>query len=91
MTNLNDTSNCPREQACSQCHRGETTVQLAVAILQTPVGVFCCTLCEDCEPLTRGGRLSWGQAIDRVGAHAQHLGIDVDQMARLMDQEAEPT
>jgi hypothetical protein len=32
---------------------------------------------------------SWGQAIWRVGAHCQHLGIDVDQMAALLHPERE--
>jgi hypothetical protein len=27
---------------------------------------------------------SWGQACERVGAHCQHLGIDLDQMAALL-------
>jgi hypothetical protein len=27
---------------------------------------------------------SWGQACERVRAHCQHLGIDLDQMADLL-------
>jgi hypothetical protein len=30
---------------------------------------------------------SWGQACDRVGDHCQHLGLDLDQMADLLEAE----
>jgi hypothetical protein len=56
-----------------------------VATYQTPVGVFCATVCNRCvdagnPPPVR----SWGQACERVGAHCQHLGIDMEQMAALL-------
>jgi hypothetical protein len=72
---------CPRVGRCEACGpRGRE-----VATYQTPVGVFCATVCWRClrthnPPPVR----SWGQACERVGAHCQHLGIDLDQMADLL-------
>jgi hypothetical protein len=76
---------CPRAARCQACG---TVRQLAVATYQTPVGVFCATVCHACvaagnPPPVR----SWGQACERVGAHCQHLGIDLDQMGALLQAE----
>jgi hypothetical protein len=59
-----------------------------VATYQTPVGVFCATVCERCTtpaeaPPVRG----WVTACERVGAHCGHLGIDLDQMAAILHAE----
>jgi hypothetical protein len=32
---------------------------------------------------------SWSQAVWRVGSHCQHLGIDLDQMADILEAERE--
>ena len=53
------------------------------------MGVFCATVCTRCvdagnPPPVRG----WGQAVLRVWDHCEHLSIDLDQMAALLDAEA---
>jgi hypothetical protein len=79
---LGPSAACPRAGRCEACGTPRT---LEVATYQTPVGVFCATVCCRClrahnPPPVR----SWGQACERVGAHCQHLGIDLDQMADLL-------
>jgi hypothetical protein len=78
---------CPHAGRCEACG---TTRDLDLATYQTQVGVFCATVCTPCvdagnTPPVR----SWLQAFERVGAHCQHLGIDLDQMAALLDRERE--
>jgi hypothetical protein len=84
---LGSSAACPRASRCQAC---VTTRHLEVATYQTPVGVLCATVCRRCvaagnPPSVR----SWGQACERVGAHCQHLGIDLDQMADLLHPDAE--
>jgi hypothetical protein len=79
---LGPSRRCPRAGRCEACG---ATRQLDVATYQTPVGVFCATVCNTCvdtgnPPPVR----SWGGAVERVGVHCQHLGIGVDQMAELL-------
>jgi hypothetical protein len=80
-TRLDDVSNCPRATECASCGGDE---QLDRATGQTPVGVFCLTLCIDCAETERLPVLGWRTAVERAGEHAAHLGIDVDEMGRLM-------
>jgi hypothetical protein len=85
MIRLDDTSRCPIAAACAMC---AGTTGLAVATVETPVGVYCATLCGQCAEAERTVRPpSWGAAIDLVTAHCGHLGVDVDRMAALMDAE----
>jgi hypothetical protein len=59
-----------------------------VAIYQTPVGVFCAVVCDSCVAAGKAPPVrSWSQAVWRVGAHCQHLGIDLDQMADILEAE----
>jgi hypothetical protein len=52
---------------------------LAVATLQTPVGVLCATLCQRCADAGALPRIpSWGAACRRVGQHCEHVGRDLD-------------
>ena len=79
---LGPSRRCPR---AGRCEAWDATRALEVATYQTPVGVFCATVCKRCvdagnPPPVR----SWGQACERVGAHCQHLGLDLDQMAALL-------
>jgi hypothetical protein len=78
---------CPRADRCEACG---TTRALEVATYETPVGVFCATVCGQCLSLGMAPPVrSWGQACERVGAHCQHLGIDLDQMADLLHPDPE--
>jgi hypothetical protein len=82
---LGPTTRCPRDDRCEVCG-GARDPQ--VATYQTPVGVFCATVCRPCVAVGPAPPVrSWSQAIWRVGAHCQHLGIDVDQMAALLHAE----
>jgi hypothetical protein len=82
---LGPSRRCPRAGRCEACGAIRA---LEVATYQTPVGVFCATVCDRCvdagnPPPVR----SWPGAVERVGAHCEHLGVDVDQMASLLDHE----
>jgi hypothetical protein len=82
---LGPSRRCPRQARCEACGAGR---ELDVATYQTPVGVLCATVCRTCvatgnPPPVR----SWPGAVERVGAHCQHLGIDLDQMAALLQAE----
>jgi hypothetical protein len=84
---LGPSRRCPHAGRCEACG---ATRQLEVATYQTPVGVFCATVCGPCVDAGKPPPVrSWGGAVERVGAHCQHLGIDVDQMAALLDRERE--
>jgi outer membrane murein-binding lipoprotein Lpp len=84
---LGPTARCPCAGCCEACGAASA---LEVAIYETPVGVFCATVCGSCVAAgTAPPVRSWGQAVWRVGAHCEHLGIDVDQMAALLQAERE--
>lgn len=79
---LGPSRRCPRAGRCEAC---DATRQLDLATYQTPVGVFCATVCLRCmDAGTAPPMRSWGGAVERVGVHCGHLGIDVDQMAALL-------
>ena len=84
---LGPSPRCPRTGRCEACG---TPRGLEVATYQTPVGVFCATVCH---PYVDAGNpppvRSWLGAFERVGAHCQHLGLDLDQMADLLEAERE--
>ena len=83
--NLNDISHCPIAAECANCHRSRN---LEVVIGTLPVGVLCMTVCGDCcDDDTMPRIRSWTEAIDLVCAHCVHLGIDVDEMAALIEAE----
>jgi hypothetical protein len=78
---LGPTARCPLADACEAC---ASTRELDVATYATPVGVFCATVCGPCIEAGKAPPVhGWAQAVERVGAHCEHLGIDVDQMAAL--------
>jgi hypothetical protein len=82
---LGPSRRCPRGDRCQACGAAR---QLDVATYQTPVGVLCATVCRSCVAAGAAPPIrSWGQACERVGAHCQHLGIDLDQMAALLQAE----
>ena len=82
---LGPSRRCPRAGRCQACG---TTRRLDVATYQTPVGVFCATVCDPCVAARNAPPVrSWVEAVERVGAHCGHLGIDVDQMGALLHRE----
>jgi hypothetical protein len=84
---LGPSRRCPHAGRCEACG---TTRQLAVATYLTQVGVFCATVCDPCVDGAKAPPVrSWLEAFERVGAHCEHLGIDLDQMAALLDREDE--
>jgi hypothetical protein len=84
---LGPSRRCPRAGRCEACG---ATRALDVATYQTPVGVFCATVCDPCVDTRNAPPVrSWVEAVERVWAHCGHLGIDVDQMAALLGAEGE--
>lgn len=81
MIDLDDTTNCPEGESCISC-RG--TLDLAVATIGSPVGVFCVTLCYACVRWEEMPRFSAVSAVRASLEHCGHLGIDADQMAEEM-------
>jgi hypothetical protein len=82
---LGPSPRCPRAGRCEACgiSRG-----LEVATYQTLVGVFCATVCDRCVDAGNAPPVrSRLEAFERVGAHCEHLGIDLDQMADLLEAE----
>jgi hypothetical protein len=78
---------CPLAARCEVCGAAR---ELDLATYQTPVGVFCATVCGPCLAAGNPPPIrSWGQACERVGEHCQHLGIDLDQMGALLRAERE--
>lgn len=82
---LDETDNCPVAEQCESCG---STLDLDVATADLPVGVFCVTLCENCAVTQLLPKIrNWSIAYDRVCDHCIHLGIDMDEMARLIEAE----
>jgi hypothetical protein len=78
---LGPVGRCPLGYRCEACG---STRELDVATYDTPVGVFCAAVCGPCvdegkAPAVRG----WAIACERVAAHCEHLGVDLDQMATI--------
>jgi len=46
MVNLDDTRHCPIAPECESCGRLD---ELAVVTGDTPAGMLCMTLCDDCQ------------------------------------------
>lgn len=83
--NLDFTGNCPTVAICRGC--GGTT-DLAVATFGAQVGVYCATVCGTCVAQKRVGSINVHEAFELVAEHCGHLGIDLDQMARIFEAEA---
>ena len=60
---------CPAAAACESCAAPD---ELAVEEADTPVGVICLTLCDDCAGAGRTPRLGFPAATRRAMAHEQH-------------------
>lgn len=86
MTNLDDTTRCPRDDRCQICRQpGPITVRT----LSTPFGVLCRSLCDRCITTRPATRITPGEAMAAVSAHGEHLGINPGTMAALLHQEAD--
>ena len=82
---LGPTTRCPLSDGCEVC---ASTRDLDVATYQTPVGVFCATVCDPCIDQGKAPPVrAWVQAAERVGVHCGHLGIDLDQMGAILHAE----
>jgi hypothetical protein len=60
---------CPAAAACESCPARE---DLSVWEADTPVGVICLTLCDECADAGRTPSLSCPAAVRRALAHATH-------------------
>jgi hypothetical protein len=77
MVNLDDTRHCPIGPECESCGRLD---ELVVLTGDTPAGILCMTLCDDCEVAGVDPIFTPAQEIARVLAHGQHVGVEVDQV-----------
>jgi hypothetical protein len=73
MVTLDDTRRCPVAPECEGCGRLE---ELAVLTAETPDGMLCITLCDDCEVAEVLPIFSPAEETARVLEHGQHLGVD---------------
>jgi hypothetical protein len=78
-TDVHDTSDCPLGHRCESC--GAERTDLALTTASTPLGVLCVTLCPTCLASGIAPPIAIGTAVRLVGAHCEHLGITVDDMA----------
>lgn len=82
---LGPSANCPLGEQCEVC---EATTLLAVDTVDSPVGVFCVTLCDDCAEAGKLPKIrSWSIAIERSADHCVHVGLTVDQAAAIIEAE----
>ncbi len=84
VTDLYDTSRCPRGHRCESC--GVEASDLAVTTADTMLGVLCLTMCERCAQATVSPPVAVGTAVRLVCQHCEHLGIDLDEMAAALDE-----
>lgn len=82
VDDLHDTEGCPVGTFCESC--GSTGPKLTAVTATTPVGVFCLTLCGRCGSSGLAPRITPGTAAIFVATHCAHLGISVDEMARVL-------
>jgi hypothetical protein len=84
---LDDTSRCPVGRSCEGCGE-QRPDSLGVAVAETQLGVHCLTVCHRCWGDDRRlPRLGVVQVFDLIARHCEHLGIDLDQMAALLQAE----
>lgn len=81
---LDDTSRCPLGTRCETC--GAEGNDLAVATVDLGrIGVACLTMCPRCASSTTAPAVSVPTAARLVCLHCEHLGIDLDEMAAVLD------
>lgn len=84
--NVDFTGNCPVDLRCGSC--GAYGAQHRVVPMETSLGVHCLTLCLSCiekklVPTTTGV----AEACVLTARHCEHLGIAVEEMARILASE----
>lgn len=88
LVDLDDTGRCPTDSACAGCGvpAGEGVGGgLVVVTAGTGVGVVCLSLCPACCEAGRVPRMAVVTAALAAVEHCEHLGIDLDQMAAVME------
>jgi hypothetical protein len=65
---------CPAAAVCESCGARDG---LEVEEADTPVGVICLTLCDDCADAARTPQLACPAAVRRALEHAAHTGAEV--------------
>lgn len=86
---LDDTSRCPTAPECEACNGIHGALLLDAVVVTTDIGLYCATLCGWCQedgvgPADPGG---YPGAVKRIWAHCEHLSIDPDEMAALIELE----
>lgn len=97
---LDEIAGCPLGVRCECCgleatdpdddlaDRRAGSVELRVATTHLgPMGVSCLTVCGQCRDSGDFPSVSIVAAARLVCRHAEHLGIDLDQMAAALDEE----
>ena len=83
---LDNRDNCAEDNA-ERCETCTSTTDLRTCTLDTPVGVYCATVCGKCVDGGHLPRIPVAAAAHRVLDHCRHLGIDLDEMAAQRRQE----
>jgi hypothetical protein len=78
MAWMHDTAHC-REPSCEHCG---AKISLVARTVDTPLGVYCTTVCEPCHHAGRDTRpiTDFGELARRVPAHAEHLGVSPGEL-----------
>lgn len=76
---VEDTSRCPIATSCELCG---AFADLAVTAALTFAGYHCITVCARCEGADVEDRPALA-VLDSCAHHAEHLGLDMDQLAVL--------
>lgn len=87
MIDLDSTAGCPQASACASCGGAEELQEPET--LGTPIGVFCITRCVPCVQHEALPHYAIATAVGLILEHCGHLGITADDMARVMDDEAQ--
>lgn len=69
---LGDLTRCPLGDVCHHCGKGST---LRLTTYETPLGVFCATVCASCLLARRTPDLPDATVQHRVRDHRDHLGL----------------
>lgn len=81
---LDSTEGCPLGVRCESCGREGDDLAVGTAELG-PLGIACLTLCGRCGDADMAPPVAVGTAVRLVMQHASHLGIDVDEMAAVIE------